>query len=90
MLIELLSPHRLTVIVIANARFNCVSKRHMKLLQHDRPCRVLLLLINRKRTTVESEIGINLLDQFGEDTAFVVVWFVDGIGRSVEESVLFA
>lgn len=39
---------------------------------------------------MESKVGIDFFDQFGEDAGFVVVGLVDRVGGTVEECILFA
>ena len=62
----------------------------MKVLEHDSSCCLFLLFVDRKRAAVEPKIGVDFLDEFGEDSALVVVWLAQVVGWSIEECVLFA
>lgn len=62
----------------------------MQVLEHNRPCCLLLLLVYIKRTAVKSKVGVYFLYEFGEDSAFVVVWLAKVVGWSIEKCVLFA
>lgn len=89
-LIKFLRLHSLTIIEQSDRGLNRIGKSYLHLLEHNGSGCLLLLLLDRKRTTMESKVGIDFFDQFGEDAGFVVVGLVDRVGGTVEECILFA
>lgn len=90
LLIELPSLLTFTIIKKPNRRLNSERKVDVKVLKHDGPGCLFLLLVNGKRTTVEPKVGVYFLDELREDSALVVVGLAEVVGWAVEECVLFA
>lgn len=88
--VELLGLHGLGVVEGADGGLNGVGECDLHLVEHDGPGGLLLLLLDGEGAAVEAEVGVHLLDEFGEDARLVVVGLVDGVGRAVEEGVLLA
>lgn len=81
---------KLTVIKIPYRRLNCISVLNSKTFKHRSSGSFFLLLDQIERTAMVSKGIRNFLDQFGKDSAFVIVGFGNVVDWSVEECVFFS
>lgn len=62
----------------------------MQVLEHDSSCCLLLLFVDGEGAAVEPKVGVDFLDEFGKDSALVVVGFAKVVGWAIEECILFS